>query len=189
MIENIGDILKKIRKDKKITLQEIANKSALSTAYLSKLERNMNSPTLVQLHKICEALEVNFSEVIKSKEIPIVTPKKEELVVRSNKRNELLSLDEGVIYESLTVGNNNLEGISITIPKNKVVNELSWGHYSDELGIIIDGTLTIQIENEKYILEKGDSIYIHAHTPHRLISDGKASTSYWCYINSNKNRG
>ena len=188
MIGNIGDILKKIRKDKKITLQEVADKSALSTAYLSKLERNMNSPTLVQLHKICEALEVSFSEVIKSKDSNATNLKTDEIIVKNNERKKIVSLDEGVIYESLTFGNKNLEGIAITIPKDKIINELSWGHHSDELGIIAEGILTIQIENKKYLLKKGDSIYINAHTPHRLISDGKASISYWCYVNT-KNRG
>ena len=185
MIENIGDILKKIRKNKKITLQQVADKSTLSVAYLSKLERNLSSPTLIQLHKICEALEVTFSEVIKSKD-----NKKNDLfqkvsVMKKNQRKELLSLDEGVIYETLTFGNNTLEGLSITIPTGKKIDELSWGHYSDELGVIIEGELIIQIENKQFVLEQGDSIYIHSHTPHRLISKGKASISHWCYINGN----
>lgn len=183
MLENIGTIINEIRKEKKMTLNELANASSLSIAFLSKLERNLTSPTLIQLHKICEALEITFSEVIKLQEGIKTSEEIKEIVVKNTQRKEIITLEDNVIYESLTYGNRNLEGIAITIPAGKIINETSWGHHSDELGVIAEGTLVVQLKDNKYTLSKGDSIYIEAHTPHSLISTGEKCISYWCYVN------
>ena len=182
-MEKIGGTLKNIRKWRNMTLETLAEKSTLSVSYLSKLERNLNSPTLLQLQKVCESLDVSFSEVIKENSSIKKEPENSDIVVKRNERKDILTLDEGLSYESLTKGRQNLEGVSITIPKDKFVNEMSWGHHSDEMGLVSEGTLDIKINDVVYTLNKGDTIYIHAHTPHSIISNGNESLSYWFFMN------
>ena len=46
------------RKKSNMTLEELSEKSGLSTAYLSLIERDMREPTLITLRKIAAALHV-----------------------------------------------------------------------------------------------------------------------------------
>ena len=45
----------------------------------------------------------------------------------------------------------------------------------DELTIILKGSLLMTLEDQEYMMEEGDAIYIRSHTPHRYrkISDGE----------------
>lgn len=55
--------IKEIRMQKKLTQSGLANKVPMSQSYLSELESNKKSPTLRQICKIADALNVHPSEL------------------------------------------------------------------------------------------------------------------------------
>ena len=50
----IGDRLREIRRDRGLTLMEVADKTGISSSALSKIENNKMSPTFANLIKIAE---------------------------------------------------------------------------------------------------------------------------------------
>ena len=58
MLTKVGERLKAIRKSKCITLQELSKRTELSIGLLSNVERDLRSPTIVNFHKICNALGI-----------------------------------------------------------------------------------------------------------------------------------
>ena len=61
---NIGNALKNIRKGKKLTQKELANRIGISNTYLSEIESNSRRPSLDVLKNISDALGVNFLYLI-----------------------------------------------------------------------------------------------------------------------------
>ena len=61
-----GEVIKKIRKDKKLTQGELATKANISRTYLSDVENNRYNPSLETLGDIARALEVDIKELVKS---------------------------------------------------------------------------------------------------------------------------
>src|SRR5690625_3151647 len=61
MDDSLGSELKKVRKGKKMTLQELSDRSGLSISFLSQVERGLRTLTFTSLRKISEALEVNIN--------------------------------------------------------------------------------------------------------------------------------
>lgn len=60
-------IIKNLRKRKNLTLNELSNKTDLSTSFLSKLENNkLDSCSLNSLEKISVALETNIKDLFYS---------------------------------------------------------------------------------------------------------------------------
>ena len=61
----------------------------------------------------------------------------------------------------------------------------SYRHKSDELGIIISGSLYMEVKNESYVLKEGDTIYIPAGYDHgfKKISTEEC-VSYWLSSNT-----
>ncbi|MBQ9298199.1 MAG: helix-turn-helix transcriptional regulator [Clostridia bacterium] len=56
--------MKKIRKEKGITLEKLASKTGISVGYLSHLERGTReNPTIIIMDKIAFALEKSVQEV------------------------------------------------------------------------------------------------------------------------------
>lgn len=54
----IGDILRKLRKQKGFSLRELARLSGLSHSFISDIENGRCNPSIESLHKIADALNV-----------------------------------------------------------------------------------------------------------------------------------
>ena len=156
----LGAKIKHFRKRKGLTIKELSNLTNLSIGFISNLERNLNSPSVSNLQHICEVLGINLMDILKSSS-------EKDFIVRQDERKEIFTTeDNNIKFEMLTNGNKHLNSIAITIDGNSEYSDVSWGHNYDELGIVISGSLEIQIENDTYLLNTGDSIYISKFTPH-----------------------
>ncbi len=56
---NIGSKIRKLRKEKKLTLEELSKKTGLSLSYISLIERGLKNPSLKALEKIAECFGIN----------------------------------------------------------------------------------------------------------------------------------
>lgn len=56
--------IREVRQEKNISQKELARKAEISQSYLSELEHNKKSPTLRQLCKIAEALNVKPGDLV-----------------------------------------------------------------------------------------------------------------------------
>lgn len=61
----IGDELKKARAHMCLSQEQLAEKAGVHRTYISLLERNLKSPTLDVLLRICKALEIRPSELLR----------------------------------------------------------------------------------------------------------------------------
>jgi transcriptional regulator with XRE-family HTH domain len=74
--EALGRVFWKHRKrTKKLTLQDVADKSGFSLGYISQIEHGKNSPSLDTCLALCDALGVALSDVIAQAE-QMYVPKK-----------------------------------------------------------------------------------------------------------------
>lgn len=74
-LDHIGDRFKELRKEQNLTLKELSEKTGLSIGYLSNLERNISSPTLEYMQRICEILGVSITDLL-------IPQKQEHIIVR-----------------------------------------------------------------------------------------------------------
>jgi transcriptional regulator with XRE-family HTH domain len=61
----MGDELRKLRERAGLTQEQLSFMAGLSRPYVSQLERDLKSPTVDTLFRICDALEVSAASVIK----------------------------------------------------------------------------------------------------------------------------
>ena len=62
-IYNIAKCLKKIRKEKKLTQKDIANKTGLSQQMVSKIESYNGNPSIESFVKYCNCIVINLLEI------------------------------------------------------------------------------------------------------------------------------
>ncbi len=62
----VGDRVKRLRDERALTQEELANKAGLTVAALSRIERNNAEPRPTTRRKLAEALDVDPSELIGS---------------------------------------------------------------------------------------------------------------------------
>lgn len=64
-MSSLGSIIKQLRKEKKLTLNQLSNQTGISQPYLSQIESDKKNPSAVYLHKLSEVLDVPYSTLIK----------------------------------------------------------------------------------------------------------------------------
>ncbi len=62
--EEIAEILKKAREEKKLTQAEVAEKSKVSTNYYAAVERGKENISTGKLNRICETLNIKIKFTI-----------------------------------------------------------------------------------------------------------------------------
>ena len=55
-------VLKNLRKEKKLTQEELAYKAGINEKYFGRIERGESSPTFKTIVKICSAIDIKISK-------------------------------------------------------------------------------------------------------------------------------
>ena len=172
-VDEIGNKIRGIRKEKGITLKQLSERTGLSIGYLSNLERDSSSPTLDNMQKICGVLEVSLIELLDDK-------KPYKTVIRKNERKVVYYREGKVCYESIKFGSELLDGLVITLEPHSQYDSKNWVHNYDEIGLVLEGEMYISIEGERIEISEGDAFYIKAKANHNLGNDsGQRCVSYW----------
>lgn len=182
MNQNIGKEIRRLRKEREITLADMAKTTDLSVGFLSNLENNQTSPTIAQLHKICNVLSITINDLLGTSTPTAKQPNYHEIVVRANDRRCLFEQDNGDLrYEAMTVGSTDIKTSAMIIHGDNVYSFSPHDHA--EFGIVVSGSMEIQIDSCNYYLYPGDSIYIDAGNMHsaKKTSD-EDCISYWCKV-------
>jgi ribosome-binding protein aMBF1 (putative translation factor) len=61
----VGKVVREARKAQELTLQDLAAKTKLSISLLSQIERGEANPTLQNIFRIAQSLDLQLSEIVK----------------------------------------------------------------------------------------------------------------------------
>jgi transcriptional regulator with XRE-family HTH domain/quercetin dioxygenase-like cupin family protein len=178
---NIGPKLRSIRRQRDLTLQDVADATGLSKSFISKIESDSGNPTLASIEKICLAIGAPLAELFQS-EASRVEPappsqrgvrgqgvyRPDVRVVRADQRRALLN--PTAISTTYLLS----PDVQHTLQAQLDVYEPGEGrvasfdrHSGEEFGIVLEGAIEMEIDGELYQLEAGDSISYPASLPHR----------------------
>ena len=80
-LDTIGKIIKKLRIDKNLTQESLAEKMGISTNYLSKVERGLSRLNIEAFFKMAEVLTFSLEDFgIKTKNTPNLNQNKKKLL-------------------------------------------------------------------------------------------------------------
>ncbi len=171
----ISKNLKKLRTQKRLTLQELAEKTGLTKGYLSKVERSQKAPPYSTLTKIAAALDIEVTTILAENVQPLEDVK--ICISRGKNRPVIRETDQfaGYDYEVLAGGKpgKNMEPFIIHAPFDITRTYI---HEGEEFIYVMDGQLEFNYGDDTYTLSPGDNIYFDSIVPHvgKSIGDTKA---------------
>ena len=86
---DLGQRIQKLRKDKKITQEQLAEMVGIDPKNISRIEKGNNYPTAENLTSIAKALNVDIYELFVFNSIPLEQMKEEIINSLSNEKNIL----------------------------------------------------------------------------------------------------
>ena len=150
-----------LRKHKKYTLKELADKIGRSVGFLSQVERGLSQPTVADLTAISETLGVPttyFYSLPKPKQLPWVTrPDERRTLYLGNGITDILVSPQ--IRASFSMLESLLEAGASS-------GERPMTDSSEQGGYVIEGQLTLWLgeDDEPATLNAGDSFQFDSHT-------------------------
>jgi transcriptional regulator with XRE-family HTH domain len=150
----IGQKIHKRRGDFGHSLRDLARETGLTAAYLSQIERGNASPSLNSLRKIAECLDVPLLFFLSD-------TSKRSPVVRSDARPHMDLENSSVRYQMLTPDlEHKMEAFIGTMEacSGNVMRPLRVP--TEEFIFVLTGALEVKVDEEAYVLNPGDSIYI-----------------------------
>lgn len=167
----IGNKLKDIRNKRNLSLDEVAKLTGVSKAMLGQIERGQSNPTVSTLWKIATGLKVSFSLFIDENQddLNVICQNDINPIIEDNNKMRLYPIFP---FDAKT-------GFEIfTIELEPGCNHISTPHSDgvEEYIIVTEGEIQMDIDNKKFILQKGNSIRFMANKPHayKNISEVKS---------------
>jgi transcriptional regulator with XRE-family HTH domain len=177
----LGERVRSLRRERGLTLDLLSQRSGVSRAMISKLERGEKNPTLVVAAKVAEGLGVSLSQLVGVEE------RREVIVVRRQQR--MVMRDPGTGFErqllSPSFGGRRIEFLRNVVPEGSSSGEFPPHRRGVEEYIVVEkGRLLAVLGGEDYLLEEGDALYFEADVSHRFDNAGEGDCSYYLVIDS-----
>jgi len=160
----IGKKLKATRLKNDMTIQELAESSRVSSNMISRIERGLTIPSVEILMKLANSfgMSINYFVEEAEKGTTVVHTRRGEgePIFFFEDKHQITSLTQGIRDPSFAVFYDTLE-------ENCDSGEGGMVHTGEEFALVMEGRMEFVIEEESYLLEKGDSIVFKASMPHR----------------------
>ncbi|UBM59052.1 helix-turn-helix domain-containing protein [Marinilongibacter aquaticus] len=171
----IGSKLKDIRKSHDLKLGELAEKSGISIAMLSKIENGRVFPTLPTLLQILSTLEVDlnafFADLKGEQEFPGYIIKRKEDYKSIKKEEESIGFDYSLILNH-KIERSSVEISLLNIKGNAQRDRVSTDGF--EYIYVVRGDIDYELGDKQFELCEGDSLFFDGGIPHVPINRKKS---------------
>jgi transcriptional regulator with XRE-family HTH domain len=171
----VADGLKRFRKARNLSLDELATKSGVSRAALSQIEGTRTNPTLSVLWKVAVGLGVPFHELLG------VSDDGGAKLLRAGDTPPLKSADGRMESRLLSPGGSSpdLEIYELRFLPKAVHRSEPHGRGTVETLIVMTGALRLLVQESEYELLPGDTIFFKADVAH--VYENRASHETRCF--------
>lgn len=190
---NLGPQLRAARTERGISVREVARRIGVSPSLVSQIETGKTQPSVGTLYALLTELDLPFDTLIsggaETERGPAEPSRKQGVryipspVVRREDRT-VLHLEGGVVWERLnTLLPDVVDFLYVTYPPGACasVTGKHMRHMGIEFGYILEGAITITIQDERYVVEAGDAVSFDSSVPHLLENEGSTDAhGVWC---------
>jgi transcriptional regulator with XRE-family HTH domain len=177
----VGERVRHMRREQELTLDDLAGRSGVSRAMISKLERGEKNPTLIVAAKVAEGLGVSLSQLLGTED------KREVILVPRERRMVMRDPETGFERQLLSpsFGGRGIEFVRNVVPEGSTSGEFPPHRRGVTEYVVVErGRLRAVLGGDEHLLEEGDALYFEADVPHRFDNAGDAECSYYLVIDS-----
>ena len=177
---NLGPRLRDLRRRQKMTLEKLAKRTGLTSSFLSQVERNITFPSVKSLREIASGLNTKVSRFFEEEE------HRDFMFIKKDKRKNIVNDKLKSCYQVLASGLLDIR-MEPSLLILKVGGETEKQPHSDdgeEFGFVLQGKVELLRGLEKFIMEKGDSIYFKGIKSHKIVNIGSSEAKLLWIVSS-----
>lgn len=176
---NIGSLIRKARKERRLTLKAVAEKASISEGFLSQVENDVNSPSVDTLMRICRAIDVNPGDLITqaSQQQQIILMRKSEwedtdLSHTGFVTRRFFPPEERTIVDSAIL----VLAPGKSIPVRKDIKQ------GQEVLCVLKGEVELMLSEKRYVLAEGDSVHFRSNPASQMITNKSSIMSFILWV-------
>ena len=166
-----GRPLRRLRKQRGLSLRAASERAGLSVSFLSSLERGLSGASIASLQRLTAAYGTTLHELFGPKD------ELRQRLVRAGERPVLRLGDAAVRIEQLARGAAQLEPQLFVLAAG-ASSDGSYAHDGEEFLYLLSGAMTVWVgDDETYRLtDPGDALSFPSTLPHRWRNDARGET-------------
>ncbi len=165
----IGEKLRRLRKENGLTQEELADRAYLTKGFISQLERDLTSPSIVTLKSILDVLGLDMSDFFRNMPQQNVVGRKKTRVLSSSSTEECR-----MSYLLPKAMGRLMDPVLVTLAEGGNTPEDA-AHEGEEFGFVVQGAITLWLDAQPHRLGKGDCFYFKSYLKHRVENRGSGS--------------
>jgi transcriptional regulator with XRE-family HTH domain len=169
----LGSRIRRLRKTRGLSLAEVAARTAFSIGFLSQIERGLSSASVKVLATLADALGTSIASLFDES----ADEDKDQIVVRMADRKNLPFGRTGIFKQLLTPSS--IEALLhlyvVVIEPEGYTGDDSYVHEGEEAGLVLEGSIELVVDDQRFTLNEGDSFRFSSKRPHRFRSVGRRS--------------
>ena len=173
----VGARVRSLRRERGLTIEQLAAATGLTKGFISQLERDRTAPSLSSIARICDALGVRLSHIFEREPAPALVRRHERPSVDSYVAtdNHLLSSADESRFQAIE---------SHVAPGAGAGDELYSLPGEMEFVYVLEGSLELRVGDETHVLHEGDAITYPLAKPHtwRNASDTDSLRVLWVSV-------
>ncbi len=173
-IPSVGPIIRRVRLQRGMSLQQLAEAANVSIGTLSQIERNLSNPSLGVVTNIRQALRIPLSALFEDERSdgdPLYDPK---FVRRAHHRPRLDLGPQHMVKELLSPSlAQDLQFMMLVMPPGGNSGDQALSYPCEKAGIVMQGTFLLKVGDEDVILSEGDSFQFWGAAPHSFFNPGQ----------------
>jgi transcriptional regulator with XRE-family HTH domain len=155
----IGPRIRAARQNQRLTIEQVAESTGLTKGFLSRVERDLTSPSVASLVTLCQVLSISIGDLFMQPETHLVR----------HEEGPRISLGgEGIVERLVTArSEHRLQVIRATIaPHGKGESDFYSVDCEVEVLHVVQGRFTLILSRERFELEAGDTVTFPGREPH-----------------------
>ena len=159
----VGKKIRKIRLEKKMTLDQVANETGCSVDYLKTVEGGKEMPAVGTLLRISRALEIDSGMLLREQE-----------EARDARAEAYAKRTDNYAYTTLTPGaeKKHLKAFRIRIDANKEHKGVGYQHEGEEFVYVLSGQVEIMVGDHVNRLGPAESVHFNSGIQHHMRNVG-----------------
>lgn len=169
----ISNRIKERRREKNITVQELADRANVSKGLISQIENSRTIPSLIVLIDIIKALEIDlnvfFKDIKTNPDQPLVIIKTKQEYDSFEKEEAIGFHYNRIFSQSINKGTVDIVLLELEPDANRPMVQTEAFEYK----YFLEGVVEYYIGDETFILNAGDSMLFDGRIPHTPKNAGK----------------
>ena len=170
---DIGEKLRRLRQQRNLTQEEMADRCELSKGFISQVERNLASPSIATLTDMLEALGSSLTEFFSERSDEKTVYTQGDMFVKEDEEN----LRGSITWLVPGAPKNEMEPILVELGAGGRTQELP-PFDGEEFGYVLQGTVTLHLGAQPCRVRTGESFCIHPGESHFITNDSRLKAKF-----------